>query len=259
MIAITQYQNLEKKTVTNPAYLQALEQFYPWLDMQNVKHPFMSQTNKPACYVVVTSDTGLLGGYNGGIMTEAMIQMNKENGKLVVIGKRGGLYLEKNKTIFASFPAVTDECRFEQAMKLRDYIVENVLKGNFGTVKIVYAKALSFTIQRVETYQLLPLEPVVGDYATTPLELKDIIFESTSGDIVEYLLHLWLGQKIFEIFGLTRLSEQAARFMHLEVCIQRIKDLDKKLNLQYHRVRHEIVDQNMRELFSARIIHEQEA
>ena len=259
MIAITQYQQLEKKTLTNETYLHALEQFYPWLDLQNVTHPFMKETDKPPCYVVVTSDTGLLGGYNAVIINEAMEKMAQKDGKLVILGKRGSLYVDKSKTVFAVFPSVTDEDRFEQAMKLRDYIVENVLKGNFGTVKIIHARALSVTIQRVETFQLLPFVPIIGDYSSSLSELSDVIFESTPGDLVEYLLHLWLGQKIFEIFGMTQLAEQAARFMHLEVCIQRIKDLDKKLNLQYHRARHEIVDQNMRELFSSRILHDQEA
>ena len=71
---------------------------------------------------------------------------------------------------------------------------------------------------------------------------------------MEYLLYLYMGQKLYDIFGLSRLAEFAARFMHLEESSQRLKEMDKKVKLEYFRVRHELIDRNMRELFSARLL-----
>ncbi|MGE5197216.1 MAG: hypothetical protein ACM3IL_01765, partial [Deltaproteobacteria bacterium] len=83
--------------------------------------------------------------------------------------------------------------------------------------------------------------------------IPEVILESRLSDIVEYLIYLWMGQKLYEIFGLSRLAEFAARFVHLEESFQKLKELDTKTRLEYFRVRHELVDRNMRELFAARL------
>jgi len=254
LIAAAQYQSLEKKIKTYAVYLDALSQVFHWLDMQKVHHPFVSQTNKTTGVIAVTTDAGLMGGLNALVMNKALEQVQESDSKLIIIGKRGQLYVEKRKMIFANFPGISDEERLNQALKLRDYITDSVLKGKLGKIIIVFPRALSFTTQKIEVMQVLPFVPQVKQQLTN-LELADIILESDFSNIVEYAIYLWLGQKIFEIFGMARLAEQAARFMHLENCTQRIKDLDQKLRFQYFRARHEIIDQNMRELFAARMIH----
>lgn len=253
LIAAAQYQNLEKKIIYYTVYLQSLEDFFSLVDIQKAHHAFISQTNKPKGVIALTTDAGLLGGLNALVMNKALGYSAQEDSKLIIIGKRGQLYVEKRKMVFANFPGVKTEHRFKQALKLRDYLVENVRSGRLGEVKIVFPRALSFTMQRIETLQLLPFIP---DTQKRPLNLawSDVILESKFNNLVEYLIYLWLGQKIFEIFGMSQLAEQAARFMHLENCTQRIKDLDRKLKFQYFRARHEIVDQNMRELYAARML-----
>jgi F0F1-type ATP synthase gamma subunit len=78
------------------------------------------------------------------------------------------------------------------------------------------------------------------------------MLETSPGDLVEYLTTIWLGQKVFDVLQLSRLAEFAARTIHLEESSQRVKDIDRKLQLRYFRIRHEIIDQQMRELFTAR-------
>ena len=74
-------------------------------------------------------------------------------------------------------------------------------------------------------------------------------------DVIEYLVYLWIGQKFYDIFGLSRLAEFAARYVHLEESLHKLKEMDGKLKLQYFRIRHELIDRNMRELFSARLLY----
>ena len=255
LVAAAQYQILEKKIKTYGLYLDALSQVFKWLDMQQVRHPFVSLNNNPEAIIAITTDAGLLGGLNSLVMNKALEQTAKDGSRMVIIGKRGQLYVRKREMVYANFPGVDDDKRLQQALKLRDYIIENVLNAKFGKVTIVFPRALSFTSQSIEVLQVFPF--VTEDRQTmNNLQLSDIILESKFGDIVEYMIHLWLGQKIFEIFGMARLAEQAARFMHLEKCTDRIQDLDKKLRFQYFRAKHEIIDQNMRELFAARLLND---
>ena len=87
----------------------------------------------------------------------------------------------------------------------------------------------------------------------SPLPLVDL--ESKPKDMVEYLARLWMIERLYEIFGLSRLAEFAARYIHLEESAQKMKDVDKKTRLEYFRVRHELVDRTMRELFAGRALY----
>ncbi|MBU2064210.1 MAG: F0F1 ATP synthase subunit gamma [Candidatus Omnitrophica bacterium] len=256
LLAAAQYQSLEKKIKAYNTYQAAINNAFTWLDVQKIHHPFVSQREKTNAVIAVTTDAGLLGGLNALVMDAALKCLEEGEHKLIIIGKRGQLYVEKHKMVFANFPGVVEKSRLEQALKLRDYIADNVLQGRIGGIRIVFPHALSFAIQRIENEQLLPFVP---DAKTRPtnLQFMDIILESNMDKMIEYLIYLWLGQKIYEAFGAVLLAEQAARFMHLENCSRRIKELDQKLKFQYFRARHEIVDQNMRELFAARILNEQ--
>ena len=49
--------------------------------------------------------------------------------------------------------------------------------------------------------------------------------------------------------------ELAARFIHLEESSHRLEDLDKELKMKFFRLKHELTDRSMREIFASRIIH----
>jgi F0F1-type ATP synthase gamma subunit len=124
-----------------------------------------------------------------------------------------------------------------------------------GTVQIVHPRALSLVNYRVEHVTLLPvsLEKETSPAAAGPL--PEIIFESTPGKILEFATYLSFGHKMNYIFGLSRLAEVAARYTHLEESAQRIEDLNKKLKQRYFRLRHEVIDASMRELFASRSVY----
>ncbi|MFH1093893.1 MAG: F0F1 ATP synthase subunit gamma [Candidatus Omnitrophota bacterium] len=255
LIAAAQYQALERKIKEYTSYLDAIDDIFSGLDMQNIEHPFLKKTGRPKAIVAITTDAGLLGGLNALVMNKALEQFHGEDSRLIIVGKRGRLYVDKHKLVFADFPGINNELRLEQALKLRDYIVSNFLKGHIGELVIVFPRAISFAVQRIEVFNLLPFIPKKMESKAPKTAVSDMILESSLGDIAEYLIYLWLGQKFFEIFGLSQVAEQSARFMHLENCTQRIQDENKKLKFQYFRTRHEIIDQNMRELFAARLIN----
>jgi hypothetical protein len=104
LISAAQYQTLEKKIKTYSLYLDALAGIFQWLDVQQVRHPFIRQTDSPAGVVAVTTDAGLLGGLNAQVMNKAMALIEAGGGKLIIIGKRGQLYLEQKKWYSPIFP-----------------------------------------------------------------------------------------------------------------------------------------------------------
>ncbi|MFH0827393.1 MAG: FoF1 ATP synthase subunit gamma [Candidatus Omnitrophota bacterium] len=253
-IAVAQFRTLEKRIKSYEKFELFLGSFFELIDLGHLNHPFIRPRHDQQGVVAVTSDSGLLGGLNMQVVNNALVELEQAPGQLIVIGERGKMYARDNNVSFIAFPGINDEERHAQAMQMRDFLLKKISEGAFGSLKVVYPRPLSFTVQRVETITFLPFAPPSLSRRNLA-EIPACLFESAPGELVAYLVYLWMGHKLFEIFGLSRLAEFSARYVHLEESLAKLKDMDNKLKLQYFKVRHELIDRNMRELFSARLLY----
>lgn len=260
-IAVSQFHALEKKIVNFEEFMRILESFFDLLDIGAIAHPFLDPKDAPMGIVAFTSDAGLLGGLNHRIMMAAIGYLKDPRNKLMVVGLQGQKIAQGYRIPCKSFVGIEDEKRYQTAIEVRDHIVGEVLNRNIGPIKVIYPFTISIKIQQVGELNLLPPSEWKKTAADSAQEGKgrrkgeDLLLETSPGDLVEYLTTVWLGQKLYDILQLSRLAEFAARTIHLEESSQKIKDIDRKLQLKYFRARHEIIDQQMRELFTARTIY----
>jgi ATP synthase F1 gamma subunit len=254
-ISVSQYRALESRMKTHEKLKTAIYSFLELIDPRQVDHPFLVPRNKSQIVVAVTSDSGLLGGLNHEVVYTALAELEKIPGRLVVIGERGKMVARDSGVPIVSFSGVREEEQYAQMIQLRKYLVTKFFEDSVGYLKVVYPRPVTFTVQKIEVISFLPFHLETVQETQASAFFKEVIFESRSADIVEYLIFTWLGQKLSEIFILSRLAEFAARFVHLEGSCQRMKEMDKKLRLEYFRIRHELIDRNMRELFSSRLIY----
>lgn len=269
LIAVSQYYQLQGKFRTFEKISENVSQFFRSFDMTAIHHPFVTPGDKPPAVLAVTSDNGLLGGLNMQVMTRALDLVNQTGGRLLVVGEKGQFYAQSSGLGYTHFPGIVDDQRYAQSNQVCMYVVERVLNGTFGGLKVVYPRSPSIVIQTIHTATLLPIgEMKFGDAAketekpqtsTRSIDSEDVILESRPQDIVEYLALVAMREQLFQIFGMARIAEQAARFTHLEESCNKILEMNKKLLLQYFKRRHETIDQNMRELFSARSLFARQA
>jgi len=254
-IAIAQYRILEKKIRTFNEVFSALGDIFALLQSSNIQHPLLQTAGRQPGVIALTSDAGLLGGLNMAVMSQAIKEAQISQAKLIIIGEKGQMYAQESGLPFVVFKGVKDETRFVQAQELRNYILDEELSLRLGDLRIVYPVALSIVSQQVKTLQLFPFtKPEQFREQPSKAPGLEVVMESQLGDILQYWIYLYLGQKFFQIFGLARLAELSARFSHLESSKTKIEQLNKDLKLQYFRQRHEIIDKNMRELFAARLV-----
>jgi F0F1-type ATP synthase gamma subunit len=76
--------------------------------------------------------------------------------------------------------------------------------------------------------------------------------------IIEYLIKLWLSRKIHDVLWQSKLSELAARAMHLEGSFQELGQQKRKLTLQYFRRLHEVTDTSIRESYAGALTRKRE-
>ena len=254
-IAVSQYHAMESRAKSFEKLKDAIYSFLEIINPRQVAHPFLNPQNELQMVVAVTSDSGLLGGLNKDVIDTALAELAKIPGRLVVIGERGKMYAREARVSCAAFPGIKEEEIPAMAMQTRNYILSKFMEESLGHLKIIYPRSISFTVQRIEAVTFLPFCLEVREMQEPPPRLSEVILESRPADVVEYCVYLWIEQKLAEILIFSKLAEYAARFSHLERSAQRLKEMDQKLKMQYFRVRHEIIDRNMRELFATRQIY----
>lgn len=228
-----------------------VEDFLRLIPPQECRHPFMLDASPPLGIVIVTTDEGFLGGLNAGVIQKALAARGDQEAELMVLGERGGMYLKDFNEPFTSFPGVGEHITSRDVERLRDYIVEQYLLRKFATVLVFYPRCFSFTRQEIDSFQLLPCKRP-SPRGTSPVP-TEVILEPSASSIIDYLIRLWLGRKLHEVFWQSRLSELAARSTHLEASHQGLGAQKKKLTLQYFRSKHEVTDTSIRESFAGMV------
>ncbi len=228
-----------------------VEDFLRLIPPQQCRHPFRLEASPPLGIVIMATDEGFLGGLNAAVIQKALAARGDQQAELMVLGERGGMVLRDYDEPFTSFPAVGENINSREVERLRDYIVERYLLRKFATVLVFYPRCVSFTRQEIDSFQLLPCKrPSPGGASSSS---TGPILEPSAYSIIDYLVKLWLGRKLHEVFWQSRLSELAARSTHLEASLQGLKDQKKKLTLQYFRSKHEVTDTGIRESFAGMI------
>jgi F0F1-type ATP synthase gamma subunit len=238
----------------NPDIFEALQAIAGTFTLERMEHPF-TKPRGPAGVIAITSDAGMLGGLNQQVVTAALREYRKEPGEIILVGRRGVSYVREQRAVCREFPGIQDDSRRKLAEEVRDYALNRVLQRHLGSLFIAYPRSVNFSIQRIEVIPVLPCQAwLKGSDAARPARSGPILMESPPERVLEYIVWVWLAEKLNEVFGSARLAEFGARAAHLEGSTQELQRRKGRLMRRYFRERREVIDRGMRELFAARAI-----
>lgn len=266
-IAGQQYHLLEKEKQRFDEFMDAFSKFFRVIDLVEVDDPLVRPQSDVLGIVMLTSDSGFMGGLNSGVIRKALDQeagLTPDKVSLIVIGDKGAGTISDMNREFKHFPGIQQETIFEQAIEIKDYLVQEVLERRLGRVTITYPKSLSFTRQRIETVNVLPCAELFDKEAESEVaervhhigfiaDARRVLVESSFEDIIEYLVGVWVESKLYEIFEDGKLAEFSARAVHLEGSQQKLEDEFKKLRHEAFRAAHEQIDRGIRDGFAAKM------
>lgn len=270
-VAGAQYHALEKQKERFDEFMNAFSGFFRVVNLTTVRHPIVEVMSDILGVIVVTSDSGFMGGLNQGIIRAALkAQGDLPNDKvsLIVLGDKGAGTFTDQRRKFKFFPGVNQETIYEQAVEIKDYVVKEVVEKRMGKLVVAYAKPLSFTSQTIDVVNLLPCKELFSAQTGSGTvseqtgakkliaSAQEMIVESAFSDMLEYLAGVWITSKLFEVFEDSKLSEFSARSMHLEGSLQKVEKEYKKVKHQVSKATHELIDKGMRESHSAKMIKE---
>lgn len=264
-IAASQYHQMEKEKERFDRFLDAFSDFFRVVNFVEVEHPLVKVSSDILGIVVVTSDSGFMGGLNQGVMRAALKaqgDLPPEKTAMVVIGDKGASTFSDWRRQFKFFKGVNQTTLYEQAVEIKDYLVGEVLARRMGKVVIAYPRPLSFTAQDIEVISILPCAELFDVNAESVVssrirgkgivaEAQKVIVESSFSDMAEYLASTWVVSKLYEVFEDSKLAEFSARAMHLEGSFDKVQKEHKRLRGRVFKATHELIDKGMRESFSS--------
>ena len=265
-IAASQYHVMEREKERFERFMDAFSDFFRVVNLVDVDDPLVGVVSDVLGIIIVTSDSGFMGGLNHGVIRKALdeVQGGLSNDKvaLIVIGDKGSTAIGDQGRKFKFFKGITQETIYEQAVDIKNYIVQEVLEKRMGKVVLVYPKPISFSSQTIETVNLLPCGELFDVDADSEVaqrvrgkgimaEARNVIIESSFSDMVEYLAGVWVTSKLFEVFEDSKLAEFSARAMHLEGSTEKVRKEHKKIEHMTFKAAHEKIDKGMRESFAA--------
>ena len=116
-IAASRFQALQKRKERFKKFVNSFQGFFELIDFSAVEHPFGRAVAKRAGVIMVTSDEGFMGGLNSHVINAALAERKNET-ELITLGERGSAYLKGMGEKFVPFPGVTEENKYELALKL---------------------------------------------------------------------------------------------------------------------------------------------
>jgi F-type H+-transporting ATPase subunit gamma len=219
------------------------------------KHPFYEEREvKNSLYIILTSDSGLSGGYNINISAKALDHMNQgKNEKILVVGAKGKEYFKKKgKNIIHTIIDMEDAQVYFNSEKLAKWIMESYLSGETDEVFIAYTRfdtVLSY-VPIVE--KLLPAGTEVREHES-PIDKK---YEPDINTFIDHIIPLYLHMNLFRAFSEANTSEQAARMVNMDAAGKNASEMIEDLTLMYNRKRQADITQELSEIVgSANILN----
>ena len=101
---------------------------------------------KTTCYVAITADRGLCGGYNSGVLraTEGEVRKDIAAGKnyvIVPVGRKAEGYLRfRGYNISQPFAGFSDNPTHKDAVAIGQFVVDMFLRGEVDRVELIYTR-----------------------------------------------------------------------------------------------------------------------
>jgi len=241
----------------------------------NVAHPLFAKRDpvKRSLLLVLTSNRGLAGGYNGNVLRAAFrtyhdLEADGVVPDVEVSGKRGVTFWKYRKLpIAASYTQYEDRPQFDDVEKLAERYIAMFLKGEIDRLDVVYTEYVNASRQNAVVRTLLPIptsdpgamaEPAVDADAATAgkgagpkAEAVPYEYIPDAQGILEEIVPVSFKVRLFKCFLDAAVSEQIARMVAMRGATQNADDLFKELTRSYNRARQSQITRDLADIVGA--------
>lgn len=223
-----------------------------------VSHPLLADRpeTKAASMLMLTSNRGLCGGYNGSVIRAAMQRRAEVTGAgtnlaFEISGKRGISAMKfRQVAIDQMYTQFEDSPKFEDVAVIADRLMEEFISGKIDRLDVVYTRFQSISKQVAVAETLLPFKQPAVETTTDAEKSKkaDYEFVPSAESILEEVVPASFRVKLFKCFLDAAVSEQIARMVAMKSATENAGDIIKQLSRTYNRARQSRITQEIMEI-----------
>ena len=229
---------------------------------EKLNHPLMTAPEgvQTLVLVVITSNRGLCGAFNGGVLRlarERMEQLRQSGYRLLlyVIGKRGIQYFRfRGVEMAREYRDFTDMPDYGDIREVARELMDVYLAGDISDLEIAYTQFISAGRQSASIAQILPVSDLPGLARYRPdEEVLPYDFHPSAEALFEGLLPVAVTQKIYQCFMDTAVSEQVMRIAAMHGATEAADEMIHKLTVRYNRLRQSQITTELAEIMGGRV------
>jgi len=248
LVATSKLRKSRKELLVNNKFIESTEPIVRNLattaSEEGANIYFDGNNSENKLYVVMTSDSGLCGGFNANVVAylDSLIGDKKSTAKIIVVGNKGLSYIKriKLKTV-GEYVDISDLPTVREAKVIFDKALEMYLNGEVSEVNIVYSNFISPVKQVPKVDTILPIQKLEGKVNKSHIEPNLEL-------VLENALNIYLKGKIRGILLSSKCSEQSSRMTAMDGATKNAIDLLSDLKLRFNRIRQGAITQEISEI-----------
>ena len=215
--------------------------------------------------LIITSDRGLCGPYNGSILRTAMARFRSDPaakaGEVEIAGRKGASFLKFNNVATSQQHTIGDKPEHAAIERLAQSYIERFVAGEIASVHVVYMRFISAGRQKLEVMQLPPLQPPPaaaaagaggagggrGGESRQPVQYE---FSPAGPQLLDTLLPMAIKSMLMQAVNDAIVSEHIARMVAMKSATDNAGKMGKRLTRSYNRARQAQITTELTEIIS---------
>ena len=261
MVSAARLRSAQNRILNLRGYANNLEELLKDVILsQKISHPFFEQKTreelKKVLIVILTSDRGLCGAFNGNIcrFTEEFLKKKEyPQQELYFIGKKGWDYFK-----FRGYSSqdlilnLVKEISYPLAAKIAKQLMNKILIDNYDGVFIIYNEFKTVITPRIVCERFLPFDLSSERLSQTRESLfsRDILFEVSAEELLDSLLERYFNIQIYRCLCENVAAEHGSRMAAMENATKNAEEVGRALNLKYNKLRQSSITTELIEIVS---------
>ncbi len=223
-----------------------------------ISHPLIdgpTDSPKRELLLVVSSDRGFCGAFNGHILRTSLQQVRKLRASSTALdletsGKKAVGFFDFQRVPIAEKHVFGDKPNYEEIDQLAQRYVDEFTKGKYDAIRVVYMQFISNARQVPQLMQLLPLQAAAASESDTAEVKANYDYSPSSTELLDDLLPLTVKTALYQAFLDASVSEQIMRMIAMKSATENASDVRKDLKRKYNRARQAKITTELMEVIS---------
>ncbi|MBO0474774.1 ATP synthase gamma chain [Enterococcus sp. DIV0840] len=211
-----------------------------------------SRPVKKTGYIVITSDKGLVGGYNSSILKQTMKMMaddhkSQDEYVLVAIGGTGADFFKaRGINVAYELRGLSDQPSFDEVRKIVSTATTMYENEVFDELYVCYNHHINSLTSQFRVEKMLPISDLDPDEATT--YEQEYILEPSEEAILDNLLPQYAESLIYGAIIDAKTAEHAAGMTAMKTATDNAQNIISDLTISYNRARQGAITQEITEI-----------